>query len=171
MEEVFSQEDVIKTALKFEQISKAFYEAAAQKASDPEMTKIFQFCANEENKHIDILQKIFDEMKSGSIKITASTPKDLLYLKFLVESYIAQGADRAINLTKTASTPLEVINYAMDLERDGMLFFLKLYRLVSRKGRSLITKLIKEEETHIFELSQLQNKLKPSSEAKPGAFG
>lgn len=166
MEEVFSQEDVIKTALKLEQISKAFYEAAAQKATDPEMTKIFQFCATEENKHIDILQKIFDEMKSGSIKITASTPKDLLYLKFLVESYIAQGADRAINLTKTASTPLEVINYAMELERDGMLFFLKLYRLVRGKGRSLITKLIKEEETHIFELSQLQHKLNPPPEAK-----
>jgi len=171
MQERFSQEDVIKTALQLEQISKAFYEAAAQKATDPAMAKIFHFCVNDEIGHIDIFQKIYDEMKSGSSKLKVTKPEDLLYLKSLVESYIALGADKAINLVKTATTPLEVINYAMDLERDGMLFFLKLYRLVRGKGRSLISKLIKEEETHIFELSQLQYKLKKPPEANTGAIG
>jgi rubrerythrin len=78
-----------------------------------------------------------------------------------VKSYIAEGADRAVNVVKTASTPLEVVNYAVGLERDGMLFFLKLYRLVYDKDRKLISRLIKEEETHIFKLIELQFKLQP----------
>jgi rubrerythrin len=171
MEEGFSQEDVIKTALQLEQISKAFYETAAQKATDPAMVEIFQFCVNDENGHIDIFQKIYDEMKCGSVKLDAAKPEDLRYLESLVKSYIAQGADRAINLVKTASTPLEVINYAVDLERDGMLFFLKLYRLVCEKDRSLISKLIKDEERHVFKLTELQYKLKQLPEAKTGIFG
>ena len=170
MEEYFSQEDVIKTALQLEQISKAFYEAAARKATDPAMTEIFQFFAKDENGHIDIFQKIYDEMESGSVKLEATKPEDLRYLESLVASYIAEGADRAINLAKTASTPLEVVNYAVGLERDGMLFFLKLYRLVYDKDRKLISQLIKEEETHIFKLTQLQFKLQPPK-PKTGFMG
>jgi len=171
MQECFSQEDVIKTAIQLEQISKAFYEAAAQKATDPAMVEIFQFFANDENRHIDIFQKICDEMKCGSVKLDISKPEDLLYLETLVKSHIAEGADRAVNVVKTASTPLEVINYAVGLERDGMLFFLKLYRSVCGKDRSLISKLIKEEETHVFKLTELQYKLKQPPQAKPGFFG
>ena len=171
MQECFSQEDVIKTAIQLEQISKAFYEAAAQKATDPAMVEIFQFFANDENRHIDIFQKICDEMKCGLVKLDISKPEDLLYLETLVKSHIAEGADRAVNVVKTASTPLEVINYAVGLERDGMLFFLKLYRSVCGKDRSLISKLIKEEETHVFKLTELQYKLKQPPQAKPGFFG
>jgi len=170
MDECFSQEDVIKTALQLEQISKAFYETAAQKATDPAMTEIFQFFAKDENGHIDIFQKIYDEMKCGLDKLNITKPDDLLYLETLVKSYIAEGADRAVNVVKTASTPLEVVNYAVGLERDGMLFFLKLYRLVYDKDRKLISQLIKEEETHIFKLTQLQFKLQPPK-PKTGFMG
>jgi rubrerythrin len=159
MQECFSQDDVIKMALQIEQSGKAFYETAAQKATDPKLTELFRYLAGEEDSHIETFQKLSNEVKSGSKTLGITKPEDLLYLETMMKSQLFQGADKAINLVQTASTPVEVLSRALDFERDVVLFFVKLFRMVCEKDRKLISKLIKEEE-HILKLSEHHNKLK-----------
>ena len=167
MQECFSECDVIKMAIQLEQNSKALYETAAQNSADPKLTEIFQFFSNDVNEHIDTFQKIYDQAQCGSETVNITKPEDLIYLETMMKSDIFQGEDKAINLVKTASNPLEVVTHALGFERDAMLFFVKIYRMVCEEDRKSISKLIKEKESHIKKLIELQKNLKPNHQLVP----
>ena len=160
MRECFSHCDVIKMAIQLEQNSKALYETAAHTAADPKLAEIFQLFANDENEHIDTFQKFYDQAECREEAANITKPEDLAYLETMMKSNIFQGEDKAINLVKTASTPLEVVTHALSFERDVMLFFVKVYRMVCEDERKSISKLIQEKELHIKNLIDLQRKLK-----------
>ncbi|MFB0509669.1 MAG: ferritin family protein [bacterium] len=167
MQKSFSPEDVIKLALQIEQSGKTVYQTAAEQAQTPELTELFQFLAREENDHIDSFQKIYDDYKLSAKTLGVSKPEDMSYLETLAQSQLFQGADKAINAVKQFNDLLQLINFALGFERDAMLFFVKLYRMVGEKYRNLISKLIKEEEAHIVKLTEIQYKLinpKPDKE-------
>ncbi len=170
MQECISPEDVMKLALQIEKNGKMIYDAAAQKAQTPELTELFQFLAQEENNHIDTFQKIYRDFKIGGSGLEISNPDDIVYLETLVKSQIFQGKDKAINLIQDVGDPLQLINLALSFERDAMLFFMKLYRMICAKDRDLISKLIKEEEGHIVKLTEIQYRLK-TPKPKQGIFG
>lgn len=161
-------EDVIKVALQIEQNGKAIYENASKQTSNPELVALLQFLAKEETAHIDIFQKIYRNFKIGGVALEISKPEDSLYLETLAKNLIFQEKDKAINSAKVATEPLQLINLALNFERDTMLFFMKLYRMISAKDRDLISQLIREEEGHIVKLTEMQYRLKTP---KPGTLG
>ena len=134
------------------------------------MAETFQSFINDEDQHLDFFQKIFDEMKCDSVRLNVSRPDDLSYLETLTKSPIAQGGDKPISLVKTAATPLEVLTHALDFEREALLFFVKLFRMVCEDDRKSISKIVKEKEFHIKELNELQKKLTNQPPAGPGSF-
>lgn len=134
------------------------------------MVEIFQSFINDEDEHLDFFQKIFDEMKCDSVRLNFSKPDDLRYLETLAKSPIAQDADKPISLVKTASTPLEIVTHALDFEREALLFFVKLFRMVCEDDRKSISKIVKEKESHIKELNELQKKLTDQQSASPGSI-
>lgn len=134
------------------------------------MVEIFQSFINDEDEHLDFFQKIFDEMKCDSVRLNFSKPDDLRYLETLAKSPIAQDADKPISLVKTASTPLEIVTHALDFEREALLFFVKLFRMVCEDDRKSISKIVKEKESHIKELNELQKKLTDQRSASPGSI-
>jgi len=168
MQECISPEDVIKIALQIEQTGKAIYETALKQIQPPPLIELFQFLAKEEDSHITTFQKIYDEFKITGEGFEVSRPEDMLYLETLAKSQIFQG--KAINEVLRTQEPLQLINLALSFERDALLFFMKLYRMVCAKDRELISQLIKEEEGHIVKLTEIQYRLK-TPKPKTGIFG
>lgn len=170
MQECISPEDVIKLALQIEQSGKAIYENAIKQTQIPELTELFQLLAKDENDHIETFQKISNDFKIGGAKFEVTKPEDMFYLENLAKNQIFQGKDKAINSIKDAAEPLQLVNLALNFERDTMLFFMKLYRMMCAKDREVISKLIKEEEGHIAKLTEIQYRLK-TPKPNPGMFG
>lgn len=168
MQECISPEDVIKIALQIERTGKAIYETAVKQTQPPALTDLFQFLAKEEDSHIDTFEKIYDNFKITGKGFEISRPEDILYLETLSKSQIFQ--DKAINKVLDVQEPLQLINLALSFERDAMLFFMKLYRMVCAEDRELISKLIKEEEGHIVKLTEIQYRLK-TPKPETGIFG
>jgi rubrerythrin len=170
MQECISPEEVIKLALQIEQSGKAIYENAMLQTQIPELTELFQSLAKDENDHIDTFQKIYDDFKIGGDDLEVTKPEDIFYLENLAKNQIFQGKDKAINSIKDAAEPLQLVNLALSFERDTMLFFMKLYRMMCAKYREKISRLIKEEESHIAKLTEIQYRLK-TPKPNPGVFG
>ncbi len=170
MQECISPEDVMKLAIQIEETGRTIYENTQNQAQAPELIELFRFLAEEETKHIDTFQRIYENFLRGGSQIKLPNPEDTFFLKTLAENQIFQGKDKALNLVKTATEPLQLINYALAFERDALLFFMKLYRMVCAQDRELISQLIKEEEGHIVKLTEIQYRLK-TPKPKAGIFG
>lgn len=135
--------DVITSAIEIERRGSAFYRQAADAATQLEDREFFTFMAGEENRH----EKIFQDMlaRSGGLELPAGSDEGeyLEYTDLLLDNHCLFMAGQQ---EKMMHNPLRE---AMLLEKDTILFFLAMRRLVDESERTRIDACIEEEQRHL----------------------
>ncbi len=155
----FSMREVIEMAVTTERSGQAFYQTASKLAGENSLKELFQYLADEEEKHLKTFQDFYNTLKEKAEITPYNWEEAKLYLEALVDSKFFAGPDTAINLAKEAKDELEVIYAAIDFEKDTLLFFYQILEMIKSQKQELVKKIIEQEKKHILRLSTMKSKL------------
>ncbi|MCK4504365.1 MAG: ferritin family protein [Candidatus Aegiribacteria sp.] len=153
----FNAFEVLTMAERIESNAQNFYQRASEMTDNPDISELFSNLAVWEKEH----ESLFSDMKSGlSEEEKASTAIDpydelMLYLTEMADEhvFVRKDLDPASVIDDT-STPEDIIDLALEFEKESILFFLALKRLMSkRSGSEKIQKIIDEEVSHMTYLA------------------
>jgi rubrerythrin len=160
----FNLDEVLEMAIRIEENGGAFYRKAASLQSDAENRAFFEKLAAMEDGHkatfAEMRKNITDTEKSGKV----FDPQNELsqYLSAMADTQGGEGNPSAADSLTGDETLEEVLNTAIGLEKESVLFYVGLKEMVSEKyGRERIDDIIREEQSHVAQLSSLLGTLKP----------
>ena len=153
----FNAFEVLTMAERIETNAQSFYQLASEMVDNPDISELFSNLAAWEKEH----ETLFSDMRSGLSKdekaSTAIDPYDeiMLYLSEMADEHVFVKKDLdPASVIDERSTPEDVINLAIEFEKESILFFLVLKRLMSkRSGSEAIQKVIDEEVSHMAYLA------------------
>ena len=155
----FSMREVMEMAIATERSGQAFYQSASKLARKSNLKELFQYLAEEEEKHLKTFQDFYNTLKEKAEITPYNWEEAKLYLEALVDSKFFASPEKAINLAKEAKDELEVIYAAIDFEKDTLLFFYQILEMIKSQEQELVKKIIEQEKKHIQRLSTMKSKL------------
>ena len=132
--------NAIEIAIKMETDAINFYKEASKKANHSVGKKMFLTIAEDEKRHLDILNQI---LKGLDIKI-----KDVSPMKN-IKTVFEEMKDEMMHKVEATTDELEAFKIAMKMEKEGIEFYKKAVSgAKTDKEKSLFERLIKEEQQH-----------------------
>src|SRR3989338_2837362 len=152
MGNIFSASEVIEIGIQIEKNGRDFYNGVAKVSNSPQAVKIFGYLAGEEEKHIGRFKYIMREVKDYE-PAEAYPDEYFAYLKVLSEGHIFTKEKTGSNVAETIKTDLHAIEMGMGFEKDSILFYHGIKRVVLEDEEKSIDKLIEEEQSHLIMLT------------------
>ena len=144
MTEIENVKEAILTAIQMEKDGYSFYmKAAAQTNSDMGKT-IFESLAEDEQRHLDVFQKMFEDKVSTSEwnDLVDSSKKYTKIPVFPTDLKDAPGMD-------AESTELDALRMAMDAEKEAVEYYGKIKEnLADQDVKNVIDEIIEQEKNH-----------------------
>ena len=155
----FEASDIFEIAIRIEKNGSTFYRYAVQIAKDEEAKKLFNYLADEEDKHKTIFKEILSKVDSH--EPLESYPGEYgAYLRDYVDGNIVftrEAMDSELSMIKDT---LSAINFAIRRELDSILYYHEIKRFISKSQHDSIDKIIDEERKHFETLSKIRKKYK-----------
>jgi rubrerythrin len=159
---VFNADEIFEMAIRIENNAADFYRKAASLQSDTENQKFLERLAGMEVQH----RKIFTEMrttlteKEKDPKVFDPYDEASQYLAAMVDTMGGEGSPSAADSLTGDETLEEILQTAIGLEKDTILFYLGIKDLIPlQSGHNRIDEIIREERRHVIQLSNLLKKL------------
>ncbi|MFC1517905.1 ferritin family protein [Candidatus Margulisiibacteriota bacterium] len=154
MDCVFSIEELLDFAIKIEEEGISFYNAMASKTKKNDLKELYEFLAEEEVSHKKTYSQLLENIKA------TENPSDFnddynRYMRAFVDSVIFHKADQK----KEFSSDLEVIEYAIEKEKDSILYYKSLIDCIAEKDRDVVEKVIEEERLHVLKMLDIKEKI------------
>ncbi|MDH5186967.1 MAG: ferritin family protein [candidate division WOR-3 bacterium] len=149
--------DIIRIALEVEQTGMHSYREMKQATQDQELNKLLGYLEKEEEDHISIFSKMFKDIEINPATMPEPSPEDQAYLDSIMKSTVFEGPQAGIKRAKEAKTPIDILKLSLQFERDSMLFWTRLFKMVRETDRPLIQRLIEQEDKHVRDIESLLN--------------
>ncbi len=156
----FNANEIFEMAEEMERNGAKFYRKAAQNASDKQTKQMLLDMADMEEGHLATFQEMREQLSGQEKGGTIFDPdnQSALYLQAMADG---RGYEGKITPTKEltgSETPKEILETALNSEKESVVFYFGLKGMVSVKaGRDKVKAIIIEELSHI---TTLLNKLK-----------
>ncbi|MFA5074233.1 MAG: ferritin family protein [Nitrospirota bacterium] len=132
--------DSLQMALKMETDAIQFYTEAAEKTKFPVGKKMFQTVAEDEKRHVEMINHIIQ-----GLQITSQDVSPLANIKSIFERMKNDMMKKA----EASPDELEAFKIAMNMEQESVDFYKKtLAGATKEKEKALLERLIQEEEEH-----------------------
>ena len=148
----FNADEIFSMGVQIEKNGFAFYSAAAGNTEDADLKDLFSRLAEWERKHVTIFENL-------RIRIPASAKEtDVFDQDNMVHLYLKSVADNNVFVkgltldpgTLVWTSPVKVLNTALDFEKDSVVFFSSMKEVTTEKSAALeVDKLVTEELRHI----------------------
>jgi rubrerythrin len=152
---VFTAAEAIEMALEIEKNGEVFYNAAAEKSDDAEVTALFEDLAVQEQIHYEIFQKMLGSVGSAPELPAEEYDQYQAYLDAALDNALFSGEDKALALAEKATDRETALRAALGFEKDTMLFFYDLREMVGEADRESVSRVIGEERKHVRRLAAL----------------
>ncbi len=150
---MYSAEEVVEMAINTEKNGKEFYAGAAKDTEDKTLKDLFDFLAMQEDQH----RKRFEGLRGKTEKLIQ--PDDMeeveKYLNTIVSSEFFLGNEKTLVKAKKAKSREELLSFALQFEKDTLLFFTEISELSEGKTREVLEEIIKEEKKHVRIIGEL----------------
>ena len=149
----YSAAEALELAMEIETNGEAFYNAILEKAPESETADLFRDLAAQERKHYATFQQMLERVSSGPGMPDTEYDEYLRYLRVALDRALFSGEDKALLLAREARDVDSALRAALGFEKDTLLFFYDLREMISERERDYITRIIREEKTHIRRLA------------------
>ena len=160
---VFSADEIFAVAEQIERNGAEYYRKAADNFSDERIKKLLIGLAAMEDGHVEIFHRMRNELSDDERKVTTFDPEGQIdeYLKVMAGGYVFKINVDPSELVKPDSSLIEVLDTAIEMEKDSIVFYLGVKEMVpERLGKDKIDALIKEEMRHLALLSREKAQIK-----------
>lgn len=155
----FSGDEIINMAVKTEETGHEFYRLAEKNVKSKNLKNLFDYLAKAELKHKEIFLGLRGLIKESPQGLPVDWDEIDLYIKAMTDSSFFLGGNKDINLAIKASDDREAVGFALDFEKDTLLYFYQIKDLVKSADRSVVEKIINEEKQHIRRLTDVKKNL------------
>jgi rubrerythrin len=158
----FNANEIFEIGIQIESNGQKFYETIAKNTFDPSAQKIFLDLAQWESKHIELFKKWKERLPDSAKRGDLFDPNQELhlYLKATADSHVFIRNKDIPELASKCKTPIEALELAVTFEKDSVVFYTTMKKLVPEHlGKSEMDTLIDEEISHIFMLIQKKKEL------------
>jgi len=151
----FTGKELLDMAVKIEENGLRYYTDAATAAKSADLKGLFGFLADQEKDHIKIfsgLRKLLAETGSESAQ-TDYGEEATLYLNALADSEVFTSADEGARLAKSVKSEREAVELAIGMEKDSLLFYYEIQKMIRPQDASVLEHLIGQEKDHVRRLT------------------
>jgi len=162
----FSGKDVIDMALRIEENGLTFYTEAGNASTSDKVRELFQFLGDEEKRHIHCFENIGHGYASDTLPGTSDpyVEESALYLGALANSRVFTEPNEGKKLAQAVRDEDDALRVAISMEKDSILFYYELQKVVRDQDKAVLGQLIDEEKKHLAKLTELQNLLSRTGE-------
>ncbi len=156
----FNADEIFEMAEEMERTGALFYRKAAQNTSDSQTKQMLLDMADMEDKHLQVFAQMRKQLSGQETGDTVFDPDNeaALYLRAMADSHGCEGKKTPNEELTGNETPKEILEIALNSEKESVVFYSGLKSLVPPKaGRDKVKAVIREELAHI---ATLHNKLK-----------
>jgi len=145
-------DEIIEIAMRLEESGEAFYNTAADKATDGDIKALFEELATQEQYH----RQAFQQMGRDVVEVALSPDQweeFQAYTGALLQNFFFADSENALNIAAEAEDERAALQAALGFEKETLLFFHELYDAVRGPGRQTVERIIQEEKQHVQRLS------------------
>ena len=152
----FNAIEVFEIAERIERNSVKFYLRAAEVISDHDLCQILLSLAEFEKEHEETFANMRKQISNKEWDLITFDPENemTLYLQTIADSHIFDPKQDPSEQLKDKETADDILKYAIEAEKNSIIFYLGLKNFVPAKaGKDKVDEIIKEEMGHIAELN------------------
>ncbi|HOP94319.1 MAG: ferritin family protein [Dictyoglomaceae bacterium] len=157
MVKLFSSADLLEMAIHIEEEGEKFYKMLEDKAEKEDLKRFFSFLAIEEKKHAITFKEIYKEIEKEGFISAYPDEEANKYLHAFVDSQVFINWDDMMK--RSYFNIEEVLNIAINLEKDSILFYYELERFIPEKDKKILHEIIKQEKNHLLQLTEFKKNL------------
>lgn len=152
--------EVLETMKRVEGDVGAFYGAAIELARDDETRGTFSRLLAEKDEAVARLGPLCEALDCGHAAGLKVSDADLIFLSSLAHTAFYKQAGTPVELASPGLRLLHLVENALKLEKDLLLFYIRFYGVSCADHRPLMAELIQRGEHHIGELANLRARLR-----------
>lgn len=158
MGNIFAGSEIVEFGVQIEKNGRDFYNTLVKKSRNQKAKDVFKYLAGEEEKHIAIFQGILDKVQKYNPP--ESYPGEYFaYMKALASDYVFTQGDKGSQIAKNTKDDKEAVGLGMGAEKDSILFYEGMKKVVPEHDHNLVEELIIQEQDHVRQLSELKDSL------------
>jgi rubrerythrin len=161
----FSSIELVKIAVRNEETGFDFYRLAAERAKTPELKRLFDDLAIQEQAHKEKFVGFMKRIQEPAQP--AEAPQDPTetdrFIAAMTDNRLFDGPDKNIALATKASDEKSAVEFALGFEKDTLLFFYQMLEQVRSADRPMVEDVIREEKNHIRRLAEIRKELESHS--------
>lgn len=158
MVNIFAGSEIVELGIQIEKNGRDFYNTLVRQTKNQETKHVFKYLAEEEEKHIEVFSKILDSVHK--YEPPESYPGEYFaYMNALARDYIFTQKDKGGEIAKKTKSDREAIDLGIRFEKDSILFYQGMKKVVPEYDHRVVDGLIAQEQSHLQQLSDLKEDL------------
>lgn len=155
----FNIDEIFQMAEQIERNGAKFYSQAANYATNPRMKSLLEELAAFELQHEQVFKKLHTELKFHQAAVVYDIDENAeAYLQALASDYIFPADLDPKTIIKPETSVRELLDFAIRLEKDSIVFYYGLEKLlVNPMDVQQVEAIIKQEFGHINQLNQMMH--------------
>lgn len=154
----FSGSEIVEIGIQIEKNGRDFYKTLVKYSENQKGKDIFKYLAREEERHIAAFQKILDSVQKYDPK--ESYPREYFaYMNALASDFVFTQEDKGVEIAKNVNSTHEAIELGIGFEKDSIIFYNKMKKVVPEDDHEVIDELIEQEYNHLNQLYDLRGSL------------
>jgi len=154
MADVFSGSEIVEIGIGIEKNGRDFYSILSESTKDIKVQEAFRFLADEEEKHIKVFQEILE--KAQELNGQGLVSDDYFaYMNALAREYVFTKENTGKAIANVIKTDKEAVGKAIGFEKESIIFYEGIRKIVSDANKKVIDYLIEQENTHLGQLRQM----------------
>jgi rubrerythrin len=158
MDQNFNPQEILKIAINVEKNGRKLYLALAQAAQEPQIKKVWDYLAEQEQKHQQRFQHILDNLKQYLYYDYNPGEYDT-YLRAIASEYIFTQHLVEEKLNKEFTSNLEAINFGIYIEKDSIITYSALREFMVTEKQEALEEIIAQEKEHLTQLIDLRQSI------------
>lgn len=158
MVNIFAGSEIVELGIQIEKNGKDFYSTLVKQSKNQRAKETFKYLAGEEEKHIAVFRKILDSVHK--YEPPESYPGEYFaYMNALASEYVFTQEHKGDETAKRTKSDKEAINLGIGFEKDSILFYEGMKKVVPPYDHKIVHELIIQEQDHLRQLSDLKKSL------------
>jgi len=158
MGNIFSASEVLEIGIQIEKNGKDFYQTLASQTKNKKNQELFEYLANQEEKHMNTFQQILLSLEKYE-PVEAYPGEYFAYINALAEETVFTKKDKGKELASKVKDEKEAIAIGIQAEKDSIIFYQGMKRVTPEYDQKIVEEVIKEEEKHLRQLLEIKTNL------------